>query len=82
MHGAIGVYGLLMPALFAKESHLLQSLGRDFESLPSPSAAKGLFYGGDGRILGAAVVGMVSCSIMSSGAGISACERESILASV
>ena len=55
MHGAIGIYGLLMPALFGKESHVLQVLGKTIAQLPAENSAKGLFYGGDGRLLGAAI---------------------------
>lgn len=57
MHGAIGIFGVLMPPLFGKESHILQSTGWVLESLPSKNTAKGLFYGGDGRMFGATVVG-------------------------
>lgn len=63
MHGAIGLYGVLMPPLFGKESHVLQSTGWAVDALPSANSAKGLFYGGDGRMLGATIVGMISCSL-------------------
>lgn len=62
MHGAIGIFGVLMPPLFGKESHVLQSTGWTLEGLPSKNAAKGLFYGGDGRMLGATIVGILAVS--------------------
>jgi hypothetical protein len=51
-----------MPPIFGKESHVLQSTGWVLENLPSKNAAKGLFYGGDGRMLGATIVGAFSRS--------------------
>lgn len=60
MHGVIGIYGLLMPPIFAKEEHLLHVLGKTINDLPTSNSAKGIIYGGDGRLLGAAVVGTVA----------------------
>lgn len=60
MHGVVGIYGLLMPTLFGKESHVLQVLGKTVADMPSTNSAKGLFYGGDGRLLGAAIVGLLA----------------------
>lgn len=59
LHGCIGMWGALMVAWFAKPAYLLQQLG-----LEEPDAAhlgdhRGLFYGGNGKLLACQCIGAI-----------------------
>jgi ammonium transporter, Amt family len=58
VHGACGIWGLIAAALLAYEPFTKEVYGFDIPT----SSAKGLLYGGDGRLLGNALI-LVVCII-------------------
>jgi Amt family ammonium transporter len=56
MHGGCGTLGVLFVGLFTKGKYALQLLGKtanDFDG----AAYKGIFYGGNGKLLGCQIIG-------------------------
>jgi ammonium transporter, Amt family len=57
MHGGCGTLGLLFVGFFAKGTYALQLLGKTAADFDSPSY-KGVFYGGDGKLLACQIIGV------------------------
>ena len=58
MHGCIGVWGALMVAFFAKPAYLLQQVGITEADVARKGDHRGLFYGGNGRLLACQCIGV------------------------
>jgi ammonium transporter, Amt family len=63
MHGGIGVLGTLYVGLFAKGPYVLEFLGKTKEEFDG-AAYKGLFYGGNGKLLACQVIGVLLVRIV------------------
>jgi ammonium transporter, Amt family len=59
MHGGCGTLGVLFVGFFTKGTYALQLLGKTEADFSSPSY-KGVFYGGDGRLLACQIIGAPS----------------------
>ena len=65
MHGCIGFWGTLVPGLFTRADYTRQLMG-EVVFLKVDKEIQGLFYGGDGKILGCQIIGTMSLSTCSS----------------
>jgi Amt family ammonium transporter len=59
MHGGCGTLGVLFVGFFTKGTYALQLLGKEADAFDGP-AYKGIFYGGNGKLLGCQVIGVLS----------------------
>ena len=57
MHGAVGALGAVLVAFFAKGEFVAQQTGRALSSFASDRTPRGIFYGGDGRLLACQLAG-------------------------
>ena len=57
LHGGVGAFGALMVAVFARGEHLLQQLDKGESDFARKRDARGLVYGGNGRLLACQAIG-------------------------
>lgn len=55
MHGCVGFWGTLVPGLFARSPHVYELMGN---MAKDEVLVKGLFYGGNGKLLGCQLIGV------------------------
>ena len=67
MHGGVGCLGALFVGLLAKGDYVLQLLGKNEGDFEGAGTYKGLFYGGNGKLLGAAAVGALPSRFVQTG---------------
>lgn len=61
MHGCIGIWGTLVPGLFARADYTRELLGSEYLAYPD-ALIQGLFYGGNGKIIGCQIIGALLIS--------------------